>query len=84
MSNILVVPRFQKLWALTSSLDYAGTATCTGLLTNTAAPLPARPLPPPPWDYLTMTALSLAVPPFYRALALVLSPCTSLLFILGS
>ena len=36
MSNIAVVPRFQKPWALKYALDSAGTCNYPGLLDNTA------------------------------------------------
>ena len=75
MSNIAVVPRLQKSWELMYSLDSTGTTTCTGCPTNLYAPLTVRPkVSVPPSDY----------PPSFRAPAPVLSPCTVLLFILGS
>ena len=74
MSNIAVVPRFQKPWALTSDLDSAGTTTCPGCPTSLAAPFIVRP---------TVSVPSSDYPPSCHAPALVLSPCTVLLFILG-
>ena len=37
MSNIVVVPRFQKPWAITSAFNYAGTSTYPGLPVNLAS-----------------------------------------------
>ena len=39
MSNIAVVPRFQKLWELTSDLESAGTTTYPGCPINLSAPI---------------------------------------------
>ena len=82
MSNIAVVPRFQKLWALTSALGSAGTCTCPSLLTNTAAPFTIGTLPH--WASPTTAVTPSAVPPSCHDPAPVLSPCTDLLLIFGS
>ena len=85
MSNIAMVPRFQKLWVLTSVLDSAGTSTCPFLLANTADQFTVVcPLPPPPWASPTMSSPPSAVSPSCRAPALAISPCTALLFIFCS
>ena len=81
MSNISVVPRFQKPWALTSSVDSAGTSTCHGCLSNLTAPFDVFLFPP--WASPTVPMPPSAAPPSCCALAPVLSPCTFLLFILG-
>ena len=81
MSNIAVVPRFQKPWALTSDLDSAGTSTCPGLPTILAALFTVLTLPS--LDYPTMSVLPLGVTLSCRDPAPVLPPCTVLLFIFG-
>ena len=75
MSNIAVVPCFQKPWALTSDLDYAGTTTCPDQPTNMASLFTILP---------TVSAPPSASPTSWRAPAPILPPCTFLLFILGS
>ena len=84
MSNIAVVPCFQKPWALTSDLDSTGTAAYTSLLENSAAPFLALPFTLPPWAAPVISAPPSAVPLSCRAPSPVLSSCTVLLLILGS
>ena len=81
MLNITVVPRFQKPWALTSALEYAGISNRPGLPANLAAPFTVLPLTL--WEYPTVPVLPLAVPPSCCAPAPVLSPSTVILLILG-
>ena len=81
MLNIAVVPCFQKPWVLTSALNSAGTCTCTGCPTILAAPLTVLYLPP--WSSPTVFAPQSAAPPPCHAPALILFPCTILLFIFG-
>ena len=45
MSNITMVTHFQNMWALTSDLDYSGTATYTGFLDISDAPFIVYMLP---------------------------------------
>ena len=82
MSNIAVVTRFQKPWALTSDLDSAGISTCPGCPTNLSAPFNFLPLPP--WASTAVSVLSSDSPHYCRAPAPVLSPYNVLLLILGS
>ena len=82
MSNITVIPRFQKTWAHTSDLLSAGTSTFTGCPTNISAPFNVLPLTP--WASPKVSVPPMAAPPSCRPPAPVLSYCTVLLLIFGS
>ena len=82
MSNITVIPRFQKTWAHTSDLLSAGTSTFTGCPTNISAPFNVFPLTP--WASSKVSVPPMAAPPSCRPPAPVLSYCTVLLLIFGS
>ena len=82
MSNITVVLHFQNPWEITFYLYSAGTNTCTGCAINLADPLTLLDLPH--WASPSVSVLPLDVPPSCCNLAPVISPCTVLLFILGS
>ena len=77
-----MVPCFHKAWALTSTLDSAGTSTCPNCPTNIAALFTFLSLPS--WDPPMLSVPPSASPLSYHTPASVLSPCTVQLLILVS
>ena len=80
MSNIAVAPRFHKPWALTFACNYEGTTTCPGCPTGLAALLTVLALPL--WYSPKVSVTPSDSPPYCRAPAPFLFPCTVLLLIL--